>query len=304
MANSTATLIKTRSIIDYQPAFREAADKDPWEWKVVTKEMTTKRGEERFFAFVGYPMPDQVNELQSIPFVDMAELGETKLNVIKFGMGGRFSFEIVEDNQHLPELLGESGKMLGEAFAQFVAKYQSYVFDRAFTTNSAYYVFDGVALCGTHTLADGSTYVNALGALGADYDNFWLSKAAYEWQRKNHVGLLATDTVDSVVAYSTYLPTWTKILTNPYQPDTTDRNENFVAKDKIKLVINPYQYSATQWSLCGKKFREKNIMLWRKRMKVDPPFEDKINRAWLIPAEMRFITKPIDYLSIQSATGA
>ena len=304
MADSTANLIKTRSIIDYKPAFREAADKDPWEWKSVTKEMSTKRGEERFFAYTGYPLADVLNEFQGIPLYDMAELGETKLNVVKFGLGARFSFEIVADNQHLPELLGEAGKMIGESFSQTVAKYQSLVYDRAFTTNSAYYVFDSVALCGTHTLADGSTYVNTLGALGADYDAFWGVVAAYQWSRKNHTGLLASDEPAAVVSPVGLLPVWTKILENEWQPDSADRNQSFIKDMGIKLVINPYQSSSTQWSLVGRKWKDKNIMLWRERMKLGEPFEDKLQQAWIIPATMRFIAKPVDYLSIQSSTGA
>ena len=56
--------------------------------------------------------------------------------------------------------------------------------------------------------------------------------------------------------------------------------------------------------MVGKKWKDKNIMLWRERMKLDEPYADKSQQAWIIPATMRFVAKPIDYLSIQSSRGA
>jgi len=306
MAASTLTMAKTVSLTDYQPAYRVKADKRTWKWESVYKVGTTSRGTEQWFAYSGLPLAQLRGELEPVPYYDVQELGATTLTVVKYLLGARFSNELINDNQHLPNLMREVGAMIGESHAQVVDDYTALPFNRAWA--STYQVVDPVngtaALCASHTLADGSTYSNLLTAAAPDTDVLLSALSQYEWSRKNHAGLLATDKPNQVLFSSSKFPLWNKLLNNSVEPDTVERNDSFIKGYGLTPIVCPFLDTTTNWFILGDNFKQDAIFLWRERMKVDEAYQDKDYRAVKIPSETRFGAVVKDYLSILGNAGA
>ena len=301
---STLTMARAVSLTDYQPELRKRADKRTWDHEKVSTVGTTKRGTEKYPLYYGLPMPVPSGELKPVPYYDIGELGESTLTVAKYLLGTRFSNELIEDAWHLPNLMADAGKAIGESFGQMYDKLRSFCYDQAFAATYQT-MWDGYMLAYAHPLKDGTTYTNYTTASPPDYDTLWSVLAAFTWTRKNHIGLLATGKPTALLCHPTYLQYWTKILENSVEPDTLERNDQFIKKNYgLELIPNPWQATAAYWFVVGDDWKEDNIILWRKKMVVDEPYQDKDFRAVKIAAEMRLGQVVKDYLGIVCNAGA
>jgi len=300
---STLTMARAVSLTDYQPEVRKKADKRTWEHEKISKVGSTKRGQEKYPLYFGLPLPVPSGELKPVPYYDIGELGESTLTVAKYLLGTRFSNELIEDAWHLPNLMSDAGKAIGESFGQMYDKLRTFPFDQAFATTYQT-MWDSAAMCASHTLKDGTTYNNALTTSPPDYDTLWSALAAFTWTRKNHIGLIATGKPIALVCHPSYLQYWTKILENSVEPDTLERNDQFIAKMyNLELIPCPWLSTSTNWFVIGEEFKEDNIILWRKKMVIDEPYEDKDFRAVKIPGEMRLGQVVKDYLGVLGNVG-
>jgi hypothetical protein len=301
---STLTMARSVSLTDYQPELRKKADKRTWDHEKISTVGSTKRGQEKYPLWGGLPLPVPSGELKPVPFYDIKDLGETPITIGKYLLGTRFSNELIEDAWHLPNLMSEAGKCIGESFGQMYDKLRSYPFDQAFV-NTYQKMWDGAAMCTTHTLTDGTTYSNLLTASPPDYDTLWSALIAFNRTRKNHVGLLTAGKAKWIVCGPALEQYFTKILNNSVEPDTLERNDSFIKKNYgLELIVDPFLTSTTAWFILGEDFKENNIWLWRKKMVVDEPFQDKDFRAVKLAAEMRGGGAVTDYLGILGNAGA
>ena len=301
---STLTMARAVSLTDYQPELRKKADKRTWDHEKISTVGSTKRGQEKYPLYYGLPMPVPSGELKPVPYYDIGELGETALTVGKFLLGTRFSNELIEDAWHLPNLMSDAGKSIGESFGQMYDKLRSYPFDQAFSSTYQA-MWDTAALCASHTLKDGTTYSNLLTTSPPDYDVLWTALVSFNRSRKNHVGLLTAGKAKYIVCAPANEQYFTKILDNSVEPDTLERNDQFLKKNYgLELIVNPFMATTTNWFIIGEDFKEDNIWLWRKKMVVDEPYQDKDFRAVKIAAEMRGGGCVKDYLGIVGNVGA
>ncbi len=287
MAN-TLTMARTVSLTDYQPAARNKADKRTWAWDKIYTVGTTNRGQEKYFYYSGLPLAQLKGQLEAVPYYDPQELGEVTLTVVKYLLGTRFSYELIEDNQHIKGLMADVGEMIGESHGQVVDAYANLPFDRAFDTTYQT-SYDGKAICASdHPCGDGTTYSNLATAATPGYDTLISMLNTYEWSRKNDAGLIAKDKPKMLVVSKDKYTDWRKIVKNSVEPDTTDRNDTFLSDYGLDIVVDPFLTTNTNFFLLGAQAKKDFVFLWRKRMKQDEPWDDKDFRAIKIPSETRF----------------
>jgi hypothetical protein len=300
--NATVNKAKIVSIMKYQPAARIKADMSVWGWDKIYTVGTTNKPQVRYFPVTGLPLAQPRGEMEEMPYYDFQELGETIFNVVKFLLGFRCSYELIEDNQNFDGMMKSEGDAMGESHAQVAAQYASLPFNRGFATTYQT-MYDGGALFASRTLpVDGSTYSNLLPAYAPDHDILWSALNQYVWQRKNHAGLLATDKAAWLQCSWVKSPDWTRILENTKEPDTLD-NDNFVKGYNLKLVVNPYLNPTSTWIIGGEKSKEDLVFLWKKRMKLDELYDDPDHRAVKQPSESRFLCGVKEFLSFLGSPG-
>ena len=285
---STLTMARTVSLTDYQPFVRNKADQRTWNWESFYTVGTTNRPQEKYAVYNGLPLAQLRTELSAVPYYDVQEIGEVTLTVVKYLLGTRFSYELIEDNQHIKGLMNDVGEMIGESHGQVVDAYANLPLDRAWATTYQT-SYDGKAICATdHPLLDGTTYSNLATAATPGYDTLISMLNTYEWSRKNDAGLIAKDKAKFLVVSKDKYTDWRKIVKNSVEPDTTDRNDTFVKDYGIEIIVDPFLATNTNFFLLGDKAKKDFVFLWRKRMKQDEPWDDKDYRAIKIPSETRF----------------
>ena len=274
MSMSTLDLVKSCSITDYKPVVREKATPS-WEWEQLFTVGNTNRAQEKFYKIAGLPQAQPRGELQAVPFYDFEELGDSTLTISKDMVGVRISREAMLDNQHIPALVRELGTMTKESLQYAIDLRAAEPFIYAFDS-ATFPMFDSTAMCAnTHTLTDGSNYDNLETAATPDYDSVWSTLETYRWNLVAHNGLpMLNDDIACVVYHDSQITTWRKILENPDEPDTSDRNTSFVAKKKIKQVVCPHLTSTDDYFYLGKRAKKEFVWLWRERSGTDEE-EDK-----------------------------
>ena len=304
MAN-TLSMAKACSITAYEPFTRVKSDERTWSWETdIYSVSSTTQAEHQFVEYAGLPLAQMRKEGEPVPYYDITELAAFRLTLVKYLIGTRFTYELVEDAIHIPGLMKEGASMVGESHRQVADIYANSPFDHAFSnTYPVDPVAETVALCGTHTLLDSTTQSNLITAAAPDTDTLLAELSTYQHRRKNHVGLLATDKAKLLMYSPEKMPAWRKILQNSVEPDTADRNDNFVSEYGLKGVVNPHLTTTTNWFLIGAKFKQDAIFKWRKKAKVDEPWDDKDFRAIKIPSESRFGLIIKDYLGIRGCVG-
>ena len=301
MANTTYSLVKATALTDYMPAFRTNSDVQTWDWdKLVTKKKTN-RATEQIFSYTGLPVPRATGQLQDIYYADMSELDATTFTVAKYTLATMFSHEILKDNIHLPDLMKEAGTFMGEShsFIRDIAAAQTY--NRAF--NSSYTMYDGVELCGAHTMKDGTAFTNELTAASITFDNLWLMLNHFETTLVNHNGLYLRDTPKYLIYHPSQEKNVRAILESDLEPGTTANDKNTVRSYGLVKIPCRHLTTSTNWFIAGSKWPAS--VYWFDREKVSVAMEDDFDRMGTkIRSYQRFALGPKEYVYLCGNQGA
>lgn len=302
MANTTFAFAKAISLTQYMPAFRTNAELQSWDWEKLVTKKTTKRATEQVFSYVGLPVARQTKELDTIHYANMAELDATTFTVNKFSLATMFSHELIEDNLHLPDLLKEAGASMGEAHAFIRDQAVAAVFNRAF--NSSYTMYDGVELCGSHTMHDGTSLDNDLTPASLNFDNVWSAVNHFETSLVSHSGLYLRD----VPKYLIYHPSYEKqvrtiLRTTNGEPDTADNNANTLLDYNLVPVPCRHLSTSTYWFIAGSRFKKDFLFFTREGVKT--AMEDDFDRMGIkIRTYQRFALGVREFIYIVGNPGA
>lgn len=266
MANNTFAFAKAISLTQYLPAFRTNSQLQSWDWNKIVTKKSTKRATEQVFSYVGLPVAAQTKELATINYANMAELDATTFTVNKFSLATMFSHELIEDNLHLPDLLKEAGASMGESHAFMRDQAVAAPLNRAF--NSDYTMYDGVELCGSHTMHSGDTYDNDLTPASLTFDTLWQAVNHYETSLISHAGLYLRD----VPKFLIYHPSKEKevraiLRTTNGEPGTADNDANTLRDYNLVPIPCRFLSTSTNWFLAGTRFKKDFMFFTREGVK-------------------------------------
>jgi len=302
MANTTYSFAKAVAITDYLKPFRDSAKLQSWNWKKICTMGKTTRATEQVFSWAGFPAARKTGELDSIYYADMSELDPTTFTVAKYTLATMFSNELIDDNQHLPELMGEAGKAMGDSHSCIRDVHAAAPFNRAF--NSSYTMFDGVEMCGTHTLKSGDSFVNELVTASLTWDNLWSGVNKFETSMLTQSGLYMKDTPKFLIYHPSKQKEVEAILkTTTGQPGTADNDANTLLTRSLVPIPCRHLTTSTNWFLAGEGF--KADFKWFDRMKVKSKMEDDFDLDGVkLKTTQRFASGIRNYTHIFGNTGS
>ena len=301
MATTTYSHAKSIALTDYMPAFRQKNEQQTWDWeKLVTRKKTT-RATEQVFSTTGLPAAYKTGELEPLYYADMAELAATTFTVGKYTLGTMFSYEFLQDQWHLPDQMKEAGTAAGESHQYIRDQVVASVFNRAF--NSSYPTYDGVELCGTHTLKDGSSFDNDLTPASITYDNVWSAVNHFETTLLTQQGLYLKDKPEYLIYHPSKEKEVQAILKSSLEPGTADNDKNTLLQYSLKPVSCRFLTTTTNWFIAGSRF--KNDFLFFDREKVQNDTEPDFDRHGMkFKSWQRFAVGTRDFLYIVGNPGA
>lgn len=285
----------------FQPAFRVSADKKSWDWEKLATVKSSSAALEQQFGFTGLGAAVETGELETAYYTKYKELDKTQWVHTKYTLGGLVSQELIEDNQNLPDIVGQLGSQIGDGHSYIVEYTIAQLLNNGFGTTTTY---DSVALFGTHTLQKSlGTVTNAMTASSLDFDNLWTAINFYEYQTFTHEGLPMTDTPKYLLYHPSQQKVVRKILeTERGEPDSMDNNKNTLTS--YQIVPIPCRFlTTTYWMLFSEKFKEDLVFYWRirKEVKEDADFD---RDAIKIKSRQRFSVNVRDWMHALGNAGA
>ena len=298
---TTYSFAKSGALTDYMPPFRQKAEMQGWDWEKLLTKKSTKRATEQVFSWAGLPAASQTNELEPIYYADIHELAATTFTVSKYTLATMFSHEFLKDSYHLPDMLKEAGSAAGESHAFVRDQVVASVFNRAF--NASYTMYDGVELCGTHTLNDGTSYDNDLTAASITFDNLWLMINHFETALYTQSGLYLKDKPEYLIYHPSKEKQVQAVLQSTLEPGTADNDKNTVRNYNLKPVSCRFLTTTTNWFIAGSRF--KNDFLYFTREGLNVATEDDFDRMGTkVRSFERFAVGVRDFLYIVGNPGA
>lgn len=301
MANTRYSLAKAVARTDYQPAFRQKSDQQLWAYDKICGMKSTKAATEVVFGFSGLPAANQTGELEPIFYADMHELDSTTFTVNKFTLATMFSHEVLKDNLHLPDLMGEAGDMMGESMAYIKAQAIAAPLNRAF--NNSYTMYDGVELCGTHTLKSSDSFDNALTAASLTFDNLWLAINHFETTLLQQSGLYMKDTPKYLIYHPSKEKEVQAILQSQLEPGTADNDKNTIRNYSLVPVPCRFLSTSTNWFLASERFK-KDLLFWSREKPQTDTEEDFDRMGMKVRNYQRFAVGVRDFMRIVGNPGA
>lgn len=268
MANTQFSFTKAIALTQYMKAFRIGEGVQGWEWEKVYTRKKTDKATEQVFSYNGLPVARLTGELEPVYYADMSENAATTFTVQKFTLASIVSRELQMNNLHLPDFMKELGSSAGES-QQYVRNVSAAAaFNRAFS--SSYTLWDGVELCGTHTLKDGTSFDNDLTPASLTFDNLWLAVNAFETTIQSHAGLYLVDKPK----YLIYHPSKEKevralLKTTEGQPGTANNDYNSLRDYNLEPIPCRFLTTSTYWFVLGSKAKRDFIWLDREGVKTE-----------------------------------
>jgi hypothetical protein len=256
------------------PAFKTKSELQYWDWNKIVTKKPTKRATEQVFSWAGLGVARETNELQDIYYRDLSELAATTFTVGKFTLATMFSHEFLQDNLHLPELLKEAGEEMGDGHRYIRDQAVAQVFNRAF--NSSFTMYDGVELCGTHTLKSGDTLDNDLAPASISFDNVWLMLDYFSTTMLSQDGLNLRDTPKYLLYHPVKEKLVRAVLQSELEPGTADNDKNTVKSFNLVPIPCRFLSTDTNWFIMGEKFP--NDFCFFTREKPQTAMQDDFDR--------------------------
>lgn len=288
----------------FQPAFNVSADMKHWDWEQLATIRSSDAAYEQTFGYTGIGAAVATDELAPAYYGKYQELPTIQWIHTKYTLGGMVSQELIEDNKNLPDVVGTLGKKIGEGHAYIKDYTVAQLFNNAFTSSTAYNLYDSAQLCTSHTLQkSGGTVNNALTAASLNFTNLWLAINFFEYSMYTHEGLPTSDTPKYLLYHPSQHKTVKKILeTDRGEPDTANNNKNTLTDYGITPI--PCRFlTSTYWFLAGSQFPEDLVFYNRiaKEVKEDADFD---RDAVKIKSRERFSVKFKDWMHIVGNPGA
>ena len=301
MANTTYSHAKSVARTMYQPVFRQKQVEQLWDYGKIVSMHTTQRATEEVYSQSGLPAASQTGELEPIYYADMHELGSTTFTVNKYTIATMFSHELIKDNIHLPDILKEAGAASGESMAFIKAQAIAAILNRAF--NSSYPMYDGVELCGTHTLKSGDSFDNDLTPASLTFDNVWSAINHFETALLSQSGLYLKDTPKYLVYHPSKEKEVQAILQSNLEPGTADNDKNTIRNYNLVPVSCRYLTTSTNWFLASERFKQDYQFWSREKPRTDT--EDDFDRMGIkFRNYTRFAVGVRDFIRVVGNPGA
>lgn len=301
MANTTFSFAKAVARTMYQPAFRQNQTEQLWPYDKICSMKSTTRATEEVFSTSGLPAAAKTGELEPIYYADMHELGSTVFTVGKYTIATMASHELIEDNIHLPDIFKEAGAASGESMAFIKAQAIAAPLNRAF--NSSYTMYDGVELCGTHTMKSGDSFVNELTASSITFDNVWLMVNHFETTLLSQSGLYLKDSPKYLIYHPSKEKEVQAVLKSQLEPGTADNDKNTIKDYNLVPVPCRYLTTSTNWFLASPKFAD-DFQFWS-REKPKTKMKDDFDRMGTkFRNHCRFAVGVRDFIRIVGNQGA
>lgn len=267
MAISPYTLTKSISLTDFMPPFTDAGKVALWPWEKLATVKTTKRAQEQIYGWYGLPPAQKTNTGAPGYYDEIGELDSMTITISKYTIGSVVLDEFVEDNRHFRGFMQKLGKSMGMSHSYAVSAAVAQRFNRAF--NSAYPVFDGAALCSTHTLADGTTTVsNVATAASINFDNVWAMLNYFESTQRAQNGMYMYEKPKYILFHPSKWKLVRKVLDATGEPDTADNNPNSL-KDYGLIPIPCRFLSTNYWFIIGENFPDTFYFFWSRRLRKE-----------------------------------
>jgi hypothetical protein len=301
MAMTTYSHAKAVARTMYQPAFRQNQTEQLWPYDKVVSMKNTNRATEEVFSTSGLPAANSTGELEPIYYADMHELGSTVFTVGKYTIATMASHELIEDNIHLPDIMKEAGAAAGESMEFIKAQAIAAPLNRAF--DSDYTMFDGVELCGTHTMKSGDELDNALTAASITFDNVWLAVNHFETSLLSQSGLYLKDTPKYLIYHPSKEKEVQAVLKSQLEPGTADNDKNTIKDYNLVPVPCRYLTTSTYWFLASPKFKD-DFQFWN-RESPKTAMEDDFDRMGVkFRNHRRFAVGIRDFIRVIGNPGA
>lgn len=303
MAMTTYQWTKNISRQVFLPAFKQREGVYSWPWEKIYTVKTSDHATEQVFSSSGLGAAQATGELEPAYFADMSELEQTTFTHSKYTLGFMASQELIEDGKYV-DVVREGGESVADGL-NYIVDYSAcnLVFNRAF--NSSYTLYDSTELCGTHTLADGSTLNNEGTAASISFDSVWLGVNYFENTIKRQDGLPLVEKPKYLVYNPSKEKLVTKLLSNltGHQPDNADQGNTDTLKGYGIVGIPCRHLSTNYWFLMGERAKNDLLFFWRIRreLKRDADWDrDGIK----VKARIRFSLGARDFPRIYGNLGA
>jgi hypothetical protein len=302
MAVTTYKLAKAISLTDYLDTFTTSANYQSWDWKQFTDVKSTTRQTEQMFGYYGVPIPTAWGQQGFLNYGEIGELDPTTWTMVKYGVGMKFSYEILKYDQHIKDLLAKSGKDMGSKHG-YLRDIIVAEFFNDIATNTAW---DGIAYAGIHTLKNGTTVTNDLTAASLDYDNLWTAINFFATSFYDHTGARIVRTPKYILTNVQNKKTLDKILTASGQPDSgiDSLNNPNLLKGKLTPVYSPFISSTTQYTILGESFKDDFIMFEVEAPKFDTEDDLEMHGTKIISWQIISAPKARDWTNIVNNAGA
>jgi len=297
MPNTTFNFASAISLTRFQPAFRKHAEMYSWDWQQLADIQSSSTATQQIFGWYGLPAAQERGQLEGSYWADMGELDPITLTASKYSIAHTFSDELLTDNVNIKNLMGDAGQAAGESHAATVDMVVAQIFNRA--TNSSYPMYDGVEMCGTHTLKSGDSLVNLMATPSSiSHSSVWDTVDYFMTSLRNQAGLYMADEPFAILTHTSNLQAARKVVEAPGEPDTANpNNPNTLKNFNLKIITCRYLTSTTGWFLIGRRFIKdlKFFWVWKKRTKQYP---DNDLGGVKVKTEQRYMVGVRDFLNI------
>lgn len=228
------------------------------EWKEMFEQNTSEKAYEEDVGLTGMGLAPQKAEGQSIQYDTMKQNYVSRYTNLSYALGYIITREELDDN-----LYAQFGKERTQNLANSINITREHVganiFNRAFS--GSYTGGDGVSLCNSSHPIEGGTFANQL-SVPADLSESSLEQACIDISKLTDArGIKIAVRPQKLIIPTDLMFTAERILKNPAQPDTAERNIN--ALYQMGMVpqgyrVNHYLTDADAWFIitdCPKGLR-------------------------------------------------
>ena len=261
MAMTPAQFAKTVSVQLFNPAFREGQSEPIWAMEDVTSFKESKMALEQVFPFTGMGAAKLSDVMGTVNYMDMEELDKFTWTHATYTSGAILPQQLVEDSRYI-EFTKEIGWAIGQGFNYVKYQLGALPFINAF--DSTYPMFDGVEMCGTHTMTTGDTVVNKLSPMTLNWANLWDAVLYFEQGMVDQRGLPMVAQPKGVLFHTSKLKEVRKALEGSSQPDImAPGNPNTLKKYALNTTPCRLLLTKGDWFVYDTEFSRDNIFWTR-----------------------------------------
>jgi len=260
------------ALIEFEEVMRDEAQNKTWDWSsIYGDKKSTDDYQFKGYIWTGFGYPHERKYTQDIQTEKMQEIGSWTLTDVEFSLGSDIDDKLLEDLRHITEaeFLNQMGERFGESFAQAESLYAAMPFNRAFS-NAIQVMWDTKALCDTHNLLNGKTYVNKMSAGSPSFSRIWDMVDKLRLDQRTQKNLKKRGEPWKYVCYESHAREIEKIFGQEYEPDglvatgdaagsttyVSSKNKNTLLNKKIGLVYCRELIDTDAHFLLGKKCRK------------------------------------------------